>query len=305
MKPKIFIDGSEGTTGLHIHKRLAGREDIDLLHIEQSRRKDTVEREKLIGAADLVFICLPDDAARQSVSLAKSGGTRIIDASTAHRVADGWIYGLAEISDRQRESIKTAKRVSNPGCHSTGVILLLAPLVSAGIVDPQCQISITSLTGYTGGGKKMIAQYETPAESGLNTPRLYSTAARHKHIPEIMKYTKLTKEPAFLPIVADFPQGMQIIIPIDLPGKRQEVLDTLANHYKERENIEVSDCGEPFAPSDINAGTDKTALKVLGFGDTIILTAQFDNLGKGAAGAAVQNMNLMLGFDEHKGLILK
>lgn len=305
MKPKVFIDGSEGTTGLQIHERLAERRDIDLLCIERAKRKETDERKRLMDAADLVFLCLPDTAAKEAAKLAESAGARIIDASSAHRVAGAWVYGLPELQSEQKERIQTAKKVSNPGCHATGAVLLLAPIVEAGLVPPEEPLSITSVTGYTGGGKDMINTYENTDRKGLpelDAPRLYALTARHKHIPEIMRYSKLKAEPAFMPIVADYPQGMQVIIPLHLPGKRREVFETLSGHYENCPNIDVSDSAPKFAPSNVNAGSDRVALRVLGHDDIIILTAQFDNLGKGASGAAVQNMNIMLGFDEYKGL---
>ena len=308
MKPKIFIDGSEGTTGLQINERLGARNDVVILTIEESRRKDSGERKRLINAADLVFLCLPDDAAREAVSLVENDSTRILDASTAHRVADGWVYGLPELSAEQHERIRTGKRVSNPGCHSTGVILLLAPLTEAGLIPKEYPLAITSVTGYTGGGKKMIAEYETLDREEnweYNAPRLYSTGASHKHIPEIVKYSGLAGPPVFTPIVCDYPQGLQIIIPLHLPGKRREAFEIIAKRYEGYANIDVFDSAPGFSASNVNADTDKVTLRVLGFDDNIILTAQLNNLGKGAAGAAVQNMNIMLGFDEYNGLIYK
>ncbi|MCL2628608.1 MAG: N-acetyl-gamma-glutamyl-phosphate reductase [Oscillospiraceae bacterium] len=308
MKPKIFIDGSEGTTGLQIHDRLKSRNDIELLQVAQAKRKDINERKKLINAADLIFLCLPDDAAREAVSLIENDNTRVIDASTAHRISDDWVYGLSELSPMQKDSIKKAKRVSNPGCHSTGVILLLAPAISAGFVPAEYPVAITSVTGYTGGGKSMISLYETPGTlltSELNAPRLYATSASHKHIPEITKYTGLKTTPVLIPIVADYPQGIQVIIPLDLPGAREEIFKTLQTHYRNFQNIEVLSESPAFAASNINAQSDKITLKVLGFDNKIILTAQFDNLGKGASGAAVQNMNIMLGFNEYEGLLIE
>jgi len=305
MKTKIFIDGREGTTGLQIYDRLAARDDIELLTIDEALRKDVGERKKLINAADLVFLCLPDDAAREAVSLPDNDHTRILDASTAHRVADGWVYGLPELSEAQRERIKAGKRVSNPGCHSTGAILLLAPLTGAGLLAPDYPLVITSVTGYTGGGKKMIAEYEAPdREKGgeLDSPRLYSTGASHKHIPEITLYSGITRPPAMTPIVADYPQGIQVIIPLHLPGKTRDVFDALSARYTDNRNIEVRSEGPAFAPCSVNGGTDKVTISVLGYDDIVILTAQLDNLGKGACGAAVQNMNIMLGFDEYTGL---
>ena len=310
MKPKVFIDGSEGTTGLQIYDRLASRGDIDLLQIEHLKRKDISERKKYINAADLVFLCLPDDAARQSVQLIENDSTRVIDASTAHRVTDGWVYGLGELSQKQKADIKKTNRVSNPGCHSTGAILLLYPLIEKKLIPTDYPVAITSVTGYTGGGKNMINLYETPGSmmsSELNAPRLYATSASHKHIPEIVKYTGLKLKPVLTPIVSDYPQGLQIIIPLSLPnfktGMRQKMFEVLQEHYNRSSNITVLDESPAFAASNVNAQSDKVTLKVLGFDDKVILTAQFDNLGKGASGAAVQNMNLMLGFDEYRGLL--
>jgi len=309
MKPNVFIDGSEGTTGLQIHERLASRGDINLLQIAHLKRKDLAERKKLINAADLVFLCLPDEAAREAVQLVENDTTRIIDASTAHRVSGGWVFGLSEMSSAQKENIKKARYVSNPGCHSTGAILLLAPLIKAGFIPTDYPLAITSVTGYTGGGKNMINLYETPGSmlsSELNAPRLYATSASHKHIPEIVKYSGIKITPVLIPIVSDYPQGLQIIIPLSLPQEKEcihkKMFETLSKHYNRCTNITVLDESPAFAASNVNAQSDKVTLKVLGFDEKVILTAQFDNLGKGASGAAVQNMNIMLGFDEYRGL---
>ena len=307
MKPIVFIDGQEGTTGLQIYERLDKRADIELILIDENKRKDTTERKKLINEADLVFLCLPDDAARESVTLINNNKTRVIDASVAHRTASEWTYGFPELSKKQRESIVNAKRTTNPGCHSTGAIALLAPLTEAGLVPGDYPIAITSLTGYTGGGKSKIAEYETSdreERNDLNSPRAYSLGAEHKHIPEITLYAGLAFKPAFIPIIADYPQGMQVIIPLHLPGKRREAYDILASHYADCENVDILDEAPPFSASNINAGTDRLTLMVSGSGDNVILTALFDNLGKGACGAAIQNMNIMLGFDEYKGLVI-
>ena len=305
--PRIFIDGSEGTAGLQIYDRLRARSGIELLTIDESKRKDASERKRLMGAADLVIFCLPDDVARESVALAESSKTRILDASTAHRVADGWAYGLPELSHAQRASICSAARVANPGCHATGVIMLLFPLISTGLIPPDHPLSITSVTGYTGGGKKMIAQYETADRETsweLDSPRSYSLGAPHKHMPEIVRYAGLAYAPPFIPIVADYPMGLQVIVALRHPGKRRAAYETLAAHYAGRVNIDVFEGGDAFTASNVNADTDKITLRVQGYDDIIILTAQFGNLGKGAAGAAVQNINLMLGFDEYEGLAL-
>ncbi|MDR2590300.1 MAG: N-acetyl-gamma-glutamyl-phosphate reductase, partial [Oscillospiraceae bacterium] len=288
VKPKVFIDGREGTTGLQISDRLSNRNDIELLIIDEVKRKDITERKKFLNKADIIFICLPDDAARETVSLIENVKTRVIDASTAHRTSNGWVYGLPELSKTQHELIKTARYVSNPGCHSTGIILLLTPLIETDIISKNEQISITSITGYTGGGRSMINQYEDTnrgKNSELNAPRMYSIGARHKHIPEIMKYTGLTTEPIFMPIVADYPQGMQIIIPLKKFNKRRQIFDILSQKYENCKNITVTDESPAFKTSNINADTDYTTLSVLGFDENILLTAQFDNLGKGASGA--------------------
>lgn len=307
MKPTIFIDGREGTTGLQIDERLAGRRDITLLTIDPDRRKDTAARTECLNAADLVFLCLPDAAAREAVTLIRNPSTRVIDASTAHRTADGWTYGFPELSPAHRAAIAAAKRVSNPGCHATGTIALLAPLVAAGLIASDCPLSITSVTGYTGGGKGMIAEYEAVdrAENWeLNAPRAYALGLQHKHIPEIMRHAGLNRTPAFLPVVAGYPQGMQVLIPIPMQGVRTVLLDALCRHYENCPNVDVWGDGPAFATSNVNADTDRLTLRVLGSIDIALLTAQLDNLGKGAAGAAVQNMNLMLGFDEMEGLLL-
>ena len=307
MKPKIFIDGRDGTTGLQIYDRLNGRDDIELLLIDESNPEDAIERKKLINKADLVFLCLPDEIALESVSFIENDNTCVIDASTAHRVASGWVYGLPELSESQRECLRAAKRVSNPGCHSTGAILLLKPLVETGVIPPDHPLTITSVTGYTGGGMKMINEYEEADReecSELNAPRLYSTGASHKHIPEIMRYTGITAAPVFMPLVADYPQGMQVIIPLHLPDRRREVIEAITENYAGCLNIDVLVDSPVFAASNFNANTDKVTLRILGFDDKIILTAQFDNLGKGASGAAVQNMNIMLGFNEYERLRL-
>jgi len=307
MKPIVFIDGQEGTTGLQIYERLDKRDDIELILINENKRKDTTERKKLINEANLVFLCLPDDAARESVTLIDNNETRVIDASVAHRTAPDWVYGFPEMSKKQRESIVNAKRTTNPGCHSTGAIALLAPLTEAGFLPRDYPIAITSLTGYTGGGKSKIAEYETSdreERNDLNSPRAYSLGAEHKHIPEITLYSGLAFKPSFIPVIADYPQGMQVIIPLHMPGKRREVYDILASHYAGCENIDVFDEAPAFSASNVNADTDRLTLVVSGSGDNVVLTSLFDNLGKGACGAAIQNMNLMLGFGEYEGLVL-
>ncbi|MDR3149353.1 MAG: N-acetyl-gamma-glutamyl-phosphate reductase [Oscillospiraceae bacterium] len=301
MAYKIFIDGSSGTTGLQLKERLeqyisAGV--IEIISLPEEFRKDNKAKSDAMNGADLVFLCLPDDAARESVALITNPSVKVIDTSTAHRVTDGWTYGFPELSAEQEREIRMTVRLANPGCHATGAISILAPLVRAGILPCDYPVAITSVSGYTGAGKSAIAEYEDPNRTpDHDSPRAYALTAKHKHIPEIVKYTGLAKAPAFIPLICDFPQGMQVMIPLHLPEKRRYVFDTLREHYSCTKNISVTDEIPAFAPSNEYAGTDKLVISVAGSGDIILLTAQFDNLGKGAAGAAVQNMCIMLGID--------
>ncbi|MDR2530546.1 MAG: N-acetyl-gamma-glutamyl-phosphate reductase [Oscillospiraceae bacterium] len=300
MAHTLFIDGSSGTTGLQLRERLrpyveAGA--IALLELPESHRKDDGAKSDAMRSADLTVLCLPDDAARAAVNLAPER-SRIVDTSTAHRVADGWIYGFPELNAAQAELIRNADRVSNPGCHATGAIALLSPLVNAGLIPRDYPIAITSVSGYTGAGKSAIAEYESDSRSAeLDAPRAYALTAAHKHIPEIVRYAGLEHAPAFTPLICDFPQGMQVVIPLRLPGRRRDVFEALRQHYAASPNIETTDEIPAFAPSNLNAGTDKLTLRVAGSDEIVILTAQFDNLGKGAAGAAMQNIRLMLGVE--------
>jgi len=306
-KPLVFIDGAEGTTGLQMRSRLETRDDIRLITLEDDVRKDRGRRKEAINSADLVVVCLPDDAAREAVTLIDNPHTRVLDASSAHRTADGWVYGLPELAPDRRELIKSSRFVSNPGCHATGAVMLLAPLTRAGLIPENYPVSITSLTGYTGGGKKMIAEYRAADREtrwDLNSPRSYALTQNHKHIPEIMKYSGLAARPSFVPIVADFPQGMQVIVPLSVDGLRGNALAIYREVYAGLPNVRVEDGADAFEASNVNADRDRITIRVTGSDEIAVLIAQFNNLGKGAAGAAVQNMNLMLGFDEHKGLIL-
>ena len=313
MKPKIYIDGKDGTTGLQIYDRLAARSDIDLLLIDEDKRKDPAERKKLMAAADIVFLCLPDAAAVEAVALAEGTNARIIDASTAYRTAPGWVYGFPELKKGQREAIAKAKYVANPGCHATGFIAIAAPLVQAGVLPADADLCCFSLTGYSGGGKKMIAQYEA-AEKGeaLYSPGLYGLGQNHKHLPEMQKICGLTKPPVFTPIVDDYYKGMATTVPLHMDqltgvSTLHEVWQVLADHYAGEKLVRVA----PEGAGDLGgklygnakAGDNDLTLVAAGNDETFTITALFDNLGKGASGAAVQNMNIMLGLEETTGLM--
>ena len=307
-KPKIYIDGKEGTTGLQIYERLGTREDIELLLIDEDKRKDPVERKKLMDAADIVFLCLPDAAAIEAVSLVESPTTRIIDASTAHRVAPGWVYGFPEIGNR--EAIRTAKRVANPGCHATGFIATVAPLRKLGILPADYPLACYSLTGYSGGGKKMIAQYEDEnRDAELSSPRIYGLTLQHKHLPEMETIADLDYPPVFNPVVDDYYKGMATTILLQnrlLQGvsTAEDVAVALAKFYEGQAMVRVVPFGGHDAMLGANklAGKDYLEITVCGNDRQTMVTARFDNLGKGASGAAVQNMNIMLGFEETAGL---
>ena len=309
MKPIVYIDGKEGTTGLQIYDRIGARDDITLLLIDEDKRKDPVERQKLMNAADLVFLCLPDAAAREAVTLVTNPATRIIDASTAHRTSPGWDYGFAELSPRHRAAIQASRRVANPGCHASGFIAIVYPLVACGLLPPDALLSCHSITGYSGGGKKMIAQYEEPDRPAeLDSPRQYGLSQTHKHLPEMQKLCGLAYAPIFNPIVADFYKGMAVSVPLHsawVGGRSaEEVRQALAAHYEGQALVHVAPevvCDGMLASNPL-AGTNEMELCVCGNAERMTVVARFDNLGKGASGAAVQNMNLMLGFAEKAGL---
>ena len=310
MKPKIYIDGKDGTTGLQIYDRLAARSDIDLLLIDEAKRKDNAERAKLMNAADIVFLCLPDAAAIEAVTLVTNPGTRIIDASTAHRTAEGWTYGYPELSKAQREAIRTAKRVANPGCHATGFISTVAPMVRMGIIPAEMPLCAYSLTGYSGGGKKLIAEYEDEARDPRHdSHRIYGTNLQHKHLPEMIKVCGLTHAPVFSPSLGDFYNGMATTVMLhraSLPGapSGEEIRDRLAEYYAGGHFVTVAPFGgdEPVIYADTLANTNRLRITVCASEEHVTVTSLFDNLGKGASGAAVQNMNIMLGLDETIGL---
>ena len=309
MKPKVYIDGKEGTTGLQIYDRLAAREDIELLLIDEALRKDPAERKRLMDAADIVFLCLPDAAAIEAVSLIESPTTRVIDASTAHRTNPDWDYGFPELSAKHREAIKTSKRVANPGCHATGFISVVYPLVAMGLVSPDACLSAFSLTGYSGGGKKMIAQYEAEdKENELFAPCPYGMTQAHKHLPEMKAICGLTNKPVFTPIVDDYYKGMATTVPFHMSQMQgvstlKEVWQKLSDYYAGSKMVQVLDSTETAQVyANAKAGQDTLSLIVAGNDQQFTVTALFDNLGKGASGAAVQNMNIMLGLDETTSL---
>ena len=316
MMYKIFVDGQEGTTGLKIFERLEKRDDVRVLYIDPAKRKDISERGKLINEADIVFLCLPDDAAKESVALVENDKTRIIDASTAHRTNDDWVYGLPELGNNQRSAIENSKRVCVPGCFATGFILLLHPLIKEGIVLKDYPATCHAVSGYSGGGKKLINQYEDVGSrsSDLDSPRFYSLALKHKHTPEMQKFSGLDSSPIFTPIVADFYEGMTVAVPLysRLLTKKQsakEIRNFLESYYNNQNFIKVLpfDSEKYLDNGYLGAtacnGTNNAQIFVFGNEENILLTARFDNLGKGASGAAIQNMNIMLGLDERKGLI--
>lgn len=303
---KVFIDGSAGTTGLRIHERLADRADLTLITLPDELRKDENARREALNAADIAFLCLPDAAAKESVALATDPHTVIIDTSTAHRTADGWTYGFPEIGGR-RDEIAKSTRIANPGCHASGFVSLIAPLVEHGLLDKAVSLSCFSLTGYTGGGKKMIAEYESAdRDSLLDAPRQYGLAQSHKHLPEMAAVCGLDNAPLFCPIVADFPCGMEVTVPLfahQLKGTAEDVKALYKSYYATGLVRYMEDASEVgFLSASAMAGRDDLQVTVAGNADRILLIARFDNLGKGASGAAIQNMNIVLGVDEATGL---
>ncbi len=303
---KVFIDGSAGTTGLRIQSRLSQRKDIELLSISEELRKDSKARADMINSADIVFLCLPDDAAREAVAMIENPNVCVIDTSTAHRTAEGWTYGFAEIAGR-KQKIATSKRIANPGCHASGFISLVAPLVECGLLKADVQLTCFSLTGYSGGGKKMIAQYEDPSRNVLlDAPRMYGLTQKHKHLPEMAVVCKIDTDPIFCPIVAPYYAGMQVTVPLFkdmVNGNIEDIKKVYSSYYKGPvvKFAEAPDEGG-FMSAGLFSGKDDMSVSVFGNDDRILLVSCFDNLGKGASGAAIQNMNLVLGVDETTGL---
>ena len=303
---KIFIDGSAGTTGLRIADRLAERQDITLVTLPDALRKDPAARQDAICNADIAFLCLPDDAAREAVALAGSADVKIIDTSTAHRIHPDWAYGFPELTGC-RERIIESKRISNPGCHASGFVALVRPLVESGILGEDTALTCFSLTGYSGGGKKMIAEYENPERSGLlKAPRQYALTQQHKHLKEMAQRSLLENVPAFCPIVADFYSGMEVTIPLfaqDIKGSIQDIRKVYADYYRSG-LVRYSDSADPdgLLSAAAYSGRDDMQVGVYGNDERILLISRFDNLGKGASGAAIQNMNILMGLPEDTGL---
>ena len=304
---KVFIDGSSGTTGLRIRERLYTRKDIELIALDEARRKDAQARREAFQQADVAFLCLPDAAAIEAVELAKDSGAVIIDTSTAHRTAEGWAYGMPELTG-YRDRIAGAKFIANPGCHASGFIALVAPLVEKGLLAKDTLLTCFSLTGYSGGGKNMIAEYEAPQRSPLlNAPRQYALGQMHKHLKEMNVVCGLEKAPVFCPIVADFYSGMEVTVSLfrnDLRGTMEDVRRIYAEyfpgpliHFKEAADE------KGFLSAAAFTGRDDMEITVTGNDDRILLVSRFDNLGKGASGAAIQNMNIVLGLAETTGLV--
>jgi N-acetyl-gamma-glutamyl-phosphate reductase len=311
----VFVDGQEGTTGLRIHEYLAKRTDVEVLRIDADRSKDSAERARLLNASDVAFLCLPDVASREAAALVTNPRTCLIDASTAHRTVLGWAFGLPELAAGQRAAIRAAKRIANPGCHASAFILLMRPLVDAALVPAGLAVSATSITGYSGGGKKMIEQYQAAQASGtepaLTSPRPYALSLTHKHLPEMMAHTGLTTAPIFMPVVGNFYKGLAVTVPLHLKalGTTPEAVHAaLTARYAGERFIRVLPLRDPDTLEsgffDVQACNDTNRVDILVFANEtqVILAARLDNLGKGASGAAVQAMNVHLGVDEGLGL---
>jgi len=314
---KVFVDGSSGTTGLQIHERLSLYDELEIISIDYEKRRDPEERAKCLNEADIVFLCLPDDAAKEAVGLISNPKTRVIDASSAHRVAPGWTYGLPELSKKHREAIIGSRRVSNPGCHATAFLLSVYPLLSGGIMPPDYPLTCQSLTGYSGGGKSLIEKYES--NNGRNdyikAPRPYALTLNHKHLPEMTMHSGLAQPPVFVPVIGNNYKGLAVMVPIHtrlLSGQpdAEAIHELLTKHYKDETFVKVmpyQDDSVLFEGAvDITACNDTNKAEIFVFGNSarksaLILT-RIDNLGKGASGAAIQNMNLMLGYDEDYNL---
>ncbi len=302
----VFIDGSAGTTGLRIYERLSARKDLQLMKLPEETRKDPQARKEAIFAADAVFLCLPDAAAVEAVALAEGSDTVIIDTSTAHRTAEGWAYGFPELAGF-REKIRASKRIANPGCHASGFIALVKPLVDAGLLNADAELSCFSLTGYSGGGKKMIAEYEAADRSPLlGAPRQYGLSQQHKHLKEMAAVCGLRTAPLFSPIVADFYSGMEVTVPLfvkDLNGGPADISEAYKRYYPGPLVHFDEACDEGgFLSAAAFSGRDDMQISLSGNDERVIVTARFDNLGKGASGAAIQNLNLVLGLEETASL---
>ncbi len=307
---KIFIDGSAGTTGLRIYERLSARQDLQILSLPEEKRKDALARKEMLNSVDVAFLCLPDDAAREAVQMVETPEVTIIDASTAHRTLPEWAYGFPELSPAFEKKILSSNRIAVPGCHASGFIALIYPLVEEGILSPDALISAHSITGYSGGGKKMISDYESETRSALlDAPRQYGITQTHKHLPEMVKIAGLNREPVFSPIVADFYSGMEVSVPLFKEYLSYGNIETVKEIYRSRyqtpivrfvENADESG----FLSAAALSGKDGMQIEVHGNAERILLVARYDNLGKGASGAAIECMNMKLGFKKEEGLVL-
>lgn len=307
---KIFIDGKDGTTGLKIYNRFENRADIELLLIDSDKRKDVKERARLINESDITFLCLPDAASIEAVSLVENENTKIIDTSTAHRTLPDWAYGFAELSSEHREKIEQSNRIAVPGCYASGFNSIVYPLIKSGFISPDYDIVCYALSGYTGAGKKGIAQYEDEnRDSELDSPRLYALTQEHKHLKEMKAVSGLAKTPIFSPIICDYPQGMVVSVPLytDSMTKKytaQDIYEMMSEHYAGSDIVKVRQVGYTQGMIGTNnfANRDDMDIEINGNDDRILITSRFDNLGKGASGAAIQCMNIAMGIDEKTGL---
>lgn len=308
---KVFIDGKAGTTGLRIYERLSERSDIEIISLAEEERKSPEARKRALNSCDVAFLCLPDDAAREAVSMIENENVIVIDASTAHRTNESWAYGFPEISKKVEEKLLSSKRIAVPGCHASGFIALVYPLVECGALSPDALLSCHSLTGYSGGGKKMIGEYESQDRDFIyDAPRQYALGQTHKHIPEMKAITGIENAPLFCPIVADFYSGMLVTVPIFKSQLREGYdIESVKKIFRDKYNSEIvkyEECLDSGAMLSANAirGKDSMRVAVYGNEDRILLTALYDNLGKGASGAAIQCMNMVLGIDKTIGLVL-
>jgi N-acetyl-gamma-glutamyl-phosphate reductase len=311
---KIYIDGQAGTTGLRIRERLAERDDVTVLVLPEDKRKDPEARREMLNTADIVFLCLPDAASIEAVSMIENPAVRVLDTSTAHRTNPAWAYGFPELDASFREKIEASHRIAVPGCHASGFIALVRPLVQSGLLSPDARLSATSLTGYSGGGKSMIADYENPDRNPLlDAPRQYALGQAHKHLPEMKAYTGLDNPPVFLPIVGDFYSGMEVTVPLfgaDVKGATPaEILALYHKTYDGSPLVRVADADglaseSGFLSAAAMTGKDSMEISVHGNGDRMILVARYDNLGKGASGAAVECLNILLGAEPTSNLVV-
>lgn len=307
---KIFIDGKDGTTGLKIYKRFENRDDIELLLIDPEKRKDIEERAKMINASDITFLCLPDTASIEAVSLVENTNTKIIDTSTAHRTLPEWAYGFAELSENHREKIKTNNRIAVPGCYASGFNSIVYPLIKSGFISPDYNIVCFAMSGYTGAGKKGIAQYEDKnRDTELDSPRIYALSQKHKHLREMKAISGLNKAPIFSPVICDYPQGMVVTVPLYTSAmnkkyNKEDIYQMFSEHYAGSDIVKVRPIGytENMIGTNNFANRDDMEIEINGNEERIVITSRFDNLGKGASGAAIQCMNIAMGIDEKTGL---